>query len=391
MEGGHAMVSQLLFGRVSSLPHLLPAFHTRNDGMTDASTDRRVWSGKQDTRPRWRRLIGYATAIWSLAYGLLGLYWARGGDGFPFGRDRDPDADAVESILAGARAESTGPVIAGLGLAGVPIALTMARSREADPVRRSLVGAAGGTAALLLVVVPDQRLIVGVAFVPVLLLRERFGWRLEGSARHPTGATRVLRQGRVPWPVVNQLLLVAGGLLWAGTAIAYADRDGDLPPWMAPDAAAKWGRGAVGVAVAIPLLYAASRWAWALGFPLGLNEEFFREGQESGLWRVGSALSTVTAAGAMLTLGLTQRWGEVIPNWLPGLAGKGIPPALAVAPASLISVAVTSAGLGYVRGFVRSGIPPEGWGMVVPGLLWPLWGAALGAATFAYSLRRQSR
>jgi hypothetical protein len=242
----------------------------------------------------------------------------------------------------------------------------------------------------LLVVIPDQRLIVSVAFVPILLLRERFGWRLEGSASHPTGATHVFREGRVPWPVVNQLLLVAGGLLWAGTAITYANRAGELPAWMAPHAASEWGRRAVAIAVVSPLVYAASRWAWALDIPLGLSEEFFHEGQESGLWRVGSALSTVTAAGAALTLGLTQRWGEVIPAWVPGLGGKAIPPVLAVAPASLMSVAITSAGLGYVRSFARSGIPAEGWGMVVPGLLWPLWGASLGAATFAYYLRRRS-
>jgi hypothetical protein len=98
----------------------------------------------------------------------------------------------------------------------------------------------------------------------------------------------------------------------------------------------------------------------------------------------------VTATGAMLTLGLTQQWGETFPAWVPGLAGRTVPPALAIAPASLISVAVTSAGLGYVRSFRRSGIPVEGWGMVVPGLLWPLWGAALGAATVAYYLRRLS-
>jgi hypothetical protein len=339
-------------------------------------------------RPRWQRYVGYAAASWSLAYGLLGLHWARGGGGFPFGRDNDPDADAVDSILAGVRAESAAPVIAGLGLAGVPLALAMVNRSDAEPVRRSLAVAAGSIAGLLLVVIPDQRLIVSVAFVPILLLRRHFEWRLEGSAHHPTGATRVIRDGRVPWPVVNQFLLVAGGFLWAGTAASYLDLGGNVPGWMTPEAAAEWGRDAVAVAVAIPLLYAASRWAWALGIPLGLNEDFFQEGVESGLWRVGGALSTVTAAGALLTLGLTQRWGEVMPVWVPAVGGKSVPPALAVVPATLISVAVTSAGLGYVRSFVRSGIPAEGWGMVVPGMLWPLWGAALGAATFAYSLRR---
>src|SRR3954462_8286895 len=122
MGGGRAGVCHLPPGRVSSLPHLRPTVSTRNHGMTDVAAVRRARSGGLATQRPWRRYAGYAAATWSLAYGLLGLYWARGGGGFPFGRDHDPDADAVESILAGARAESTGAVIAGLGLAGVPIA-----------------------------------------------------------------------------------------------------------------------------------------------------------------------------------------------------------------------------------------------------------------------------
>lgn len=39
--------------------------------------------------PRW---AAYAAGAWSLAYGLLGLYWSRGGAGFPFGPVSDPDA-----------------------------------------------------------------------------------------------------------------------------------------------------------------------------------------------------------------------------------------------------------------------------------------------------------
>jgi hypothetical protein len=339
---------------------------------------------------RWRRWIGYAAAGWSLGYGLLGLSWARGGKGFPFGRDNDPDADAVWSILAGVRAKTAAPVVTALGLAGVPVALAMARARDTEPVHRPLLAVAGGVAGLLLAVIPDQRLVISIGYVPILLLRRRFNWDLAGSAHHPTGATRVWKDGRVPWPVINQFILVAGGFLWAGTAIAYADRGEPRAAWMTPEAAERWGRGAVAVAVAPPLLFAATRWAWALGIPLGLSEDFFREGQESGLWRVGGALATITAAGAGLTLGLVQSWGEVFPGWVVGLAGKPVPPVLAIAPASLVAVAVTSTGLGYVREFVRTGMPAEGWGMVVPGLLWPIWGLALGVATLTYRERRRS-
>jgi hypothetical protein len=338
--------------------------------------------------PKRRTWIGYAAAGWSLAYGVLGLHWTRGGAGFPFGRDGDPDADVAESILAGIHATTAAPVIAGLGLVGAPIGLAMVRTREREAVRRSLLVIASGTAVMLLVVVPDRRLVLSAAYAPIILLRSRLGWSLAGSANHPTGATLVFRNGSIPWPVINQFLLVAGGLLWAGAVIACADRGQARSGWATPEAARQWGRWAVGVAVVAPLAFVVTRWAWALGIPLGLNEEFYREGQESGLWRVGGALGMVAAGGAALTLGLTQRWGEVFPGWAVGLAGKPVPPALAIAPASLVSAVVTSAGLGYVRAFLRSGIPKEGWAMAVPGLLWPVWGTALGAAALAYHVRR---
>ena len=68
----------------------------------------------------------------------------------------------------------------------------------------------------------------------------------------------------------------------------------------------RWGRWATYLAVIGPLPYAAVRWAWALGIPLGITKKFFREGQETGLWWAGAALSMVDLAGAFLTLGLVQ-------------------------------------------------------------------------------------
>jgi hypothetical protein len=243
-------------------------------------------------------------------------------------------------------------------------------------------------AGLLLVVVPDRRLILSVAYAPLVLLRSRLGWSLAGSTDHPTGAVLVFRQGAIPWPVVNQCLLVAGGLLWAGTAIAAED-NGAPSGWRTPEAAALWGRWAVALAIAAPMPFIITRLAWALGIPLGISRAFFQEGQTSGLWRIGAALATVAAGGAGLTLGLSHRWGEVVPGWVLGLADQPVPPVLAIAPAALASVAVTSAGLGYVRVFLRSGIPEEGWALLVPEMLWPVWGAALGAATLAYHDRRR--
>jgi hypothetical protein len=69
-----------------------------------------------------------------------------------------------------------------------------------------------------------------------------------------------------------------------------------------------------------------------------------------------------------------------------------VPPAIAIVPASLVSVLVTSAGLMFWRrtllgagAFTLSG---TNWAALAPELLWPVWGFALGAATLAYYFRR---
>ncbi|MEJ9233415.1 hypothetical protein LAV79_29475 [Peribacillus butanolivorans] len=46
---------------------------------------------------RWPQWTGYAAALWSLIYGLLGLYWLLGGNGFPYGKN-DPRAEMMGSF-----------------------------------------------------------------------------------------------------------------------------------------------------------------------------------------------------------------------------------------------------------------------------------------------------
>ena len=132
------------------------------------------------------------------------------------------------------------------------------------------------------------------------------------------------------------------------TSASPRDRDGGSIGWKTPDSAARWGRWPTYFAVIIPVLYAVTRWAWALGFLLGISEESLREGQEVGLWWAGAALATLAVGGAILTLGLVLRWGEVFPCWIPFLGGKRVPISLAVVPASLVAVLVTRAGLMFV-------------------------------------------
>ncbi|MDP8946783.1 MAG: hypothetical protein M3N09_01605 [Actinomycetota bacterium] len=117
---------------------------------------------------RWPGWIGYAAAAWSLAYGLLGLYWTLGGPGFPFGKN---DPGAALSILGGVRAGFGAPVIAALGLAGAVAAVAMARTRrQRGLLRAALLGFAWVAAATLTLVIPDYRVLVTVAYTPIVLI-----------------------------------------------------------------------------------------------------------------------------------------------------------------------------------------------------------------------------
>jgi hypothetical protein len=346
---------------------------------------------------RWSGWIGYVAAAWSLVYGLLGLYWTLGGASFPFGEN---DPGAALSILGDLRAGVGAQVIAALGFAGAVVAVAMARTRQGGGgLRAALLGFAWVAAVTLALLIPDYRVLVAVAYTPIVLVGAPFGW--------PPGVSLI---DIFPWPVVNQFFCIAGGFLWAATAAAYGrrsrgacewcGRDDTGAGWTTPDSAARWGRWATYVAVIIPVLYAVTRWAWALGIPLGISEEFLREGQEVGLWWAGAALATLAVGGAILTLGLIQHWGEVFPRWIPFVGGKRVPIPLAVVPASLVAVLVTSAGLMFVRltltgrldAMLGEGVlSAQNWAALAPELLWPVWGGALGSATLAYYYRRRGK
>jgi len=75
-----------------------------------------------------------------------------------------------------------------------------------------------------------------------------------------------------------------------------------------------------------------------------------------------------------------------------GLAGRRVPVGLAVVPATIVAVAVLPAGLSLIvlgLGESRLALTADSWGAVGPTLLWPVWSLALGAATYAYWLRRR--
>lgn len=342
-------------------------------------------------RPRWATLAQAAAAAWSLAYLGLALAWLAGAPGNP----ADPAVDEAAGLsVIGMWGPQTGAALLA-GLAGLGVLLTLAiavlrpapgRLRAGDRLLALLAGALG---LVLAIVLPDFRLLAATAYTPILLVQKLFGTA-------PDGVTWT-------WPAVNMGVLSLAGLAWIATAVLHhrrvvgacngCGRGQREPAWTGPDAARRWGRWFTAIAVAVPLFYASIRFAWALGLPLGVSQDLLDELGDA-VYR-GAGLATLAVGGAVLTLGLGQRWGERFPRWMLGLRGRKVPVALAVVPAAVVSVVVTSAGLMFIRlaisGELAESFPGESSDIAawLPEMFWPLWGAALAAATYAYWLRRR--
>ena len=334
-------------------------------------------------RKNWPVWTGYATSLWSLAYGALGLYWAVGGAAYPFAKVADDRATG--SILEGSSVHVVAPIMAALGLGGAVLAIVMTRRRARGWVLQTI---AAVLAVGLALVIPDYTLIAVLALSPAIVV-----FAFTGIPGEQGGVGDILY-----WHRLNLIILFIGGLLWAATAIAYHRRSRDTcvscgrgegaeKAWTTPAAALRWGRVAVVVAVVANLPYEFSRVAWYFGWPVGISDDFHRMMADTpGMLEMGLGLAVMGIGGGILTHGLVHRWGEVYPRWIWFKAGQRVPPLLAIIPASLVAVVLIPAGL------MNSQLPLTGdnWAINAPGMLWVVWGIALGAATYAYYLRRRT-
>jgi hypothetical protein len=334
---------------------------------------------------RWPEWSAYSAAAWSLAYGLLGLYWSMGGDGFPF--EPTDMAHASGSVLEGSRAEVVAPIMAVCGLLGTLVALAMARLAGNGRGTKVLLLFGWAMAVVLALVIPDYFLLGLVAFAPLLLV-----FAFTGVPGQQDGLGDILY-----WHRTNLIIMFVGGLLWAAATLVYQRRTrascahcgrGDGPWGRGPSKAKlrRWGKWAVVVACLAPLPYEATRIAWYVGYPLGITHDFLRMMQDTpGMLEVGLGAAVASMLGGVLTHGLVRGWGEIYPRWIWFKAGQPVPPALAVVPASVASIVLIPAGLMNFR----IDITRESWAVNAPSILWLVWGVALGAATIAYYLRRR--
>ncbi len=340
----------------------------------------------------WQQWAPYAAVAWSLIYAALGVYWAVSGRGFPF-------APGVVDSITGPVVARFGPVVAWVVViaAGIPaVALGAAMLRGVRLLRSLLITAGAVLAAVLLLLMPDFTVLMMLAYIPYSVVGLLTGGK--------SGQLYLQALTQAQWILAHQVLCLIGGFLWLAATVSYARRSGgaclycgrrdDPQGWNSPEHAARWGRIAVYVSMIVPVIYAATRYAWVLGIPLGMSEEHLRLGQESGIWISGLFLANVGLVGALLTLGLTQRWGEVFPRWMIGLAGRRVPMALALIPAAIMSVLLIVGGIAIWSGWsqmaVNAVVTGENiWIVAGPAALFPLWGMALAVATLGYYYRRR--
>ncbi|MFI7642394.1 hypothetical protein [Nonomuraea sp. NPDC049400] len=181
--------------------------------------------------------------------------------------------------------------------------------------------------------------------------------------------------GRVAWTFANAVAF--GAWVW----MALRLYGGALPRWARPGPAARWGRAATIGAALCPLPYAAYRLTWLTPWPT----DFSATGHAADLpiRLQGSLLGFAAVVACVLTLGLTARWGEVFPRWMPVLHGRPVPVRLPVALGGAVAGACLLAAPGVTVNFIeREDLLPL---LLFP---FPLWGMLLGAAVLAYWLRR---
>jgi hypothetical protein len=348
----------------------------------------------------WQRWVPYAAVAWSLVYAALGLYWAVSGRGFPY--TPDTVSDAMAPLLGRFGSGVAWIVVMMAGIPAAAVGAAMLRGVRSRALRPLFITAGALLAGVLLLLMTALNLLVKLGYFPYAVLSLFTGAKF--------GQTYL--ESLTEWATIHQVLCLLGGFLWLATTVCYARLSGDAclycgrrdgsEGWQRPNQAARWGLLAVYVALVAPVCYALTRYAWALGIPLGMSAEQFRRGQERGTWISGALfLGTFVLVGAVLMLGLVRRWGEVFPRWMIGLAGRRVPMALAVVPASLASVLLIVGGIGIWFGLDQvvaalvagraedRGIIGEILFQVGPTLLFPVWGVALAVATLGYYYRRR--
>ncbi|MDA2807295.1 hypothetical protein [Nocardiopsis suaedae] len=336
-----------------------------------------------------------AALAWSAGAALLAVAWAAEVLPHPFSRT---DAVNIGAVLNAYDPSAGSAFVLALGLLGTVCGAVLVRAPSGVAGRAASVTAL--LAAGVIVLVPLQgALLTVLGYTPVVIVA---GWALPGLpasyAEYVTSAENLFLMycalGAVLWGVSG----LVGLRLQRGACTACGRAEGRTREQeeRVRAAALRTGRIAVALAVAASLAYPSIRIPWLFGYypGMGTEEGFDADG---GLLVVGMGLASGALVGAVLMLGLVQRWGVRFPRWMVGLAGRRVPVSLAVAPATLVALALVSLGkvvpAAWLTGRFFTEAAPGGGVNAVHEVAFAsmlFWGVALAVATGAYWIRRRA-
>ena len=139
-------------------------------------------------------------------------------------------------------------------------------------------------------------------------------------------------------------LTLAATCTVAARSFARAEQCTSPPEFRQPaPPAPRWAQRAAALAVLTTVPSALWRMAMAVGIPVGASDQIVSEQYGFPGWGTVYVfgLSALLVGLALLTLGLVQRWGEVVPGWIPLAGGKAVPPLAAVVPAGVGALVLT--------------------------------------------------
>lgn len=349
-----------------------------------------------ETAPRRSSTRGsmHLALVWSALTVLAAVTWATDLVPHPFG---DPGAVGFGAVFNAFDPLVGTAFVLVLGLIGVGCALSALH----HPVERRggtvVAGLAWLLAAVITLVLLHGQLLVMLGYLPVLLTVGWFDGSLWGLYLEQLGDPGT----------IFQLYALAGALLWGVAALHHRRRRAGACPdcgrthgWTdqhetrTRHRALRIGRIAVTVAVGSALIYPAARLPWLFGVPVGMSADSWDAIRaEPGAVATGVTLGLAGIVGATLMVGLIRDWGVRFPAWMVGLAGRRVPPTMAVAPATIVAIALVALGRGIIPTLVSGDLPFDlgtQWVHALSMLSMLPWGVALGVATAAYAVRRRA-
>lgn len=344
---------------------------------------------------RTDRILG--TAL-SLVVTAVGAMWWTNPDTYPFGA-RDRVTVSLSHLIEHGLA---GPMTVAAGLVGLAVAFAPRQVVRAVAVAQVLFfGVVMSDAGIMSLLGYVLALLGPVAVVGVIVmacvrgrpsgfagLAALLALATAGVLTGVTAPGTVLRfldnlganfstyAGRIGWTLANA---VAWGI-WVLIAVRSFGA-GEAARWTRPAAAARWGRLVTIGAALCPLPYVLYRLTWLTPWPT--DTDLTGPHLDPGTRLQGVSIAVGALIGAVLTLGLISRWGEVFPRWVPIYHGRPVPVRLPVIAGGLVAGACCLAS----PGLTVNAIEQDRLGQL---LLWPypLWAALLTVAVFAYWLRR---